>query len=85
MGGKEGRVEVEKELGRDDGTKKVSRAEGGYLNEFDTVAGELRQGLVQSPLVPFGATVEVAKIMDECRRQLGVVYLFEKESGTPCN
>lgn len=75
----------EAELIRYDGSREVFQAEGGYLNEFDTVAGEIRQGLVQSPLVPPGATVEVMKIMDECRRQLGLVYPFEEESGTPYN
>ena len=74
----------EAELVRADGTKEIFQAEGGYLHEFDTVAGEIRQGLAQSPLVPPGATVEVMKIMDECRRQLGLVYPFEKEGGTPC-
>lgn len=75
----------EAELIREDGTREVFQAEGGYLNEFDTVAGEIRQGQVQSPLVPPSSTVEVMKMMDECRRQMGLVYPFEKEGRMPCD
>lgn len=55
------------------------RGEGGYLNEFDCVAREIREGLTQSRLVPLQATLDVMEIMDECRRQMGLVYPFEKE------
>lgn len=56
----------------------VFKANGGYLNEFDMVAGEIRSGLTQSILVPPSATVDVMEILDECRRQLNLVYPFEK-------
>lgn len=56
----------------------VFKAEGGYLNEFDVVAGEIRKGLTQSLLVPPSATVDVMEILDECRRQMKLVYPFEK-------
>lgn len=56
----------------------VFKADGGYLNEFDVVAGEIRSGLIQSALVPPSSTVDVMEILDECRRQLNLVYPFEK-------
>ncbi len=52
---------------------------GGMRNEFDLVAREIREGLVQSRYVPHKATVEVMQILDECRRQMGLVYPFEQE------
>ena len=54
------------------------KAEGGYHNEFDVAAGEIRKGLTQSLLVPPSATVDVMEILDECRRQMKLVYPFEK-------
>ncbi len=50
---------------------------GGILNEFDLAAGEIREGLTESRFVPHQATLDVMKIMDECRRQLNLVYPFE--------
>lgn len=63
---------------RKGGKNEVFKADGGYLNEFDVVAGEIRDGLTQSPLVPPAATVDVMEILDECRRQMKLVYPFEK-------
>ena len=68
------------ELIRRDGTREVFHGDGGCLNQFDLVAGEIRSGLLQSPLVPPGVTVDVMKILDECRRQMGLVYPFEQDS-----
>lgn len=53
------------------------RGDGSYLNELDKVAGEIRRGLLQSELVPPSATVDVMEILDECRRQMKLVYPFE--------
>ncbi len=53
------------------------KADGGYLNEFDVVAGEIRDRLIQSPLVPPSSTVDVMEILDECRRQMRLAYPFE--------
>lgn len=65
-------------LTRKGGPEEVFQADGGYLNEFDVAAGEIRLGLTQSPLVPPSATIDVMEILDECRRQMGLVYPFEK-------
>ena len=48
------------------------------LNEFDVVAEEIRAGLTESVLVPPSATMDVMEIMDECRKQIGLVYPFER-------
>ena len=50
-----------------------------YTNEFDLVADEIRAGLTESRFVPHRATADVMEIMDECRRQMGLVYPFEAE------
>ena len=50
-----------------------------YLTEFDIAADEIRSGLISSVLVPPEATVAVMKIMDECRRQMRLVYPFERQ------
>lgn len=52
------------------------RTDGGYFNEFDAAAGEIRGGLIKSLLVPPAAATDVMEILDECRRQLGLIYLF---------
>lgn len=47
------------------------------LNEFDRVSEEIRAGRTESAFVPPRATMDVMEIMDECRRQIGLVYPFE--------
>ena len=47
------------------------------LGEFDAVAEEIRAGLCESAFVPHRATLDVMRVMDECRRQIGLVYPFE--------
>lgn len=65
-------------LKRKQGGSKVFKGDGSLLNEFDLVAREIRKGLTESRYVPHGATLDVMRILDECRRQLGLVYPFEK-------
>lgn len=50
-----------------------------YLNEFDRCAHEIKNGMKQSVYIPFEATLDCMKIMDECRRQMGLVYPFENK------
>ena len=47
------------------------------LKEFDLVAEEIRAGRKESAYIPPRATLEVMEILDECRRQIGLVYPFE--------
>ena len=68
------------ELRKKDGTVKEIREATTLLNEFDRAAEEIRLGRIQSAYVPARATVDVMDIMDECRRQMNLVYPFEKET-----
>jgi predicted dehydrogenase len=45
-----------------------------YVDEFDTVAYEIREGLTESGMVPLSSTSDVMHIMDEIREQIGLVY-----------
>lgn len=56
----------------------VFRGVMGYVCEFDTVAAEIREGLTESRMVPLQATSDVMHIMDECRRQMGLIYDCEE-------
>lgn len=67
---------------RKGGKNEVFKADGGYLNEFDVVAREIRAGLTQSLLVPPSTTIDVMEILDECRRQMDLVYPFEDQAST---
>ena len=49
-----------------------------YLTEFSRAAEEIRSGRTESVFVPQQATLDCLKIMDECRRQMHLVYPFEK-------
>ena len=64
-------------LERAAGGTETFRAYGGMLNEFDLAASEIRSGRTESAWVPHAATLDVMKLMDECRRQMGLVYPFE--------
>ena len=48
-----------------------------YLNEFDRCAKEIRDGRKESAYIPFEATLCTMRIMDKCRRQMGLKYPFE--------
>ena len=45
-----------------------------YLDEFDTVAKEIREGLKESRMVPLKATSDVMHLLDEIRAQMGLNY-----------
>ena len=50
----------------------------GYEYEIREVHRCLLEGLTESPLVPHAETVRVMKLMDECRRQWGMVFPEEE-------
>jgi hypothetical protein len=45
-----------------------------YLDEFDRVAQEIREGLKESKMVPLKATSNVMHLLDEVRAQIGLNY-----------
>lgn len=45
-----------------------------YLDEFDTVAREIRAGQTESTMVPLQATSDVMHILDTVRQEIGLVY-----------
>ncbi len=46
----------------------------GYVHEIAEVVRCLREGLGESPLVPLDESIEIMRILDECRRQIGLTY-----------
>lgn len=45
-----------------------------YMDEFDKVAEEIGRGLTESEVYPLKSTLDIMKIMDEIRGQIGLVY-----------
>ena len=58
--------------------REVFKGSTSYKTEFDAVAKEIKEGLKTSRLVPAEATLDIMRIMDECRKQMDLVYPFEK-------
>lgn len=56
------------------GTRETARGDGGYRNEFDRVAEEIRAGRTESAFVPLEDTLAVLELLEECKRQLGLDY-----------
>jgi predicted dehydrogenase len=56
----------------------VRSTSGLYLCQFDTVAEEIMAGKLESEKVSVSSSIDTMKILDECRRQMGLVYPFEK-------
>ena len=61
-----------------DGKKENFKGKTDYLTEFTRAADEIRAGKTESDYIPFEATRSCMLIMDECRRQMNLVYPFEK-------
>ncbi|MGN0468975.1 MAG: Gfo/Idh/MocA family protein [Acutalibacteraceae bacterium] len=57
--------------------KTVFNGKTDYLTEFTRAAEEIKKGKNQSDYIPFKATKDCMQIMDECRRQMNLVYPFE--------
>lgn len=57
---------------------KIFRGKTDYLTEFSRVAEEIKQGKHESDFVSLNNTLECMNIMDECRKQMNLVYPFEK-------
>ena len=45
-----------------------------YMDEFDKVAEEIRPGLTESRVYPLKSTLDIMRIMDEIRGQIGLEY-----------
>ena len=60
------------------GKKESFKGKTDYLTEFTRAAEEIKAGKTESDYIPFAATRDCMKIMDECRRQMGLVYPFEE-------
>ena len=58
--------------------KTVFKGKTDYLTEFTKVAEEIEQNKKESLYIPFETTRNCMKIMDECRKQMNLVYPFEK-------
>lgn len=61
----------------DDGsrrTQRIPRIGNGYAHEIIEVNRCLREGLTESPVMPLDETLALMGVLDEMRRQVGVVY-----------
>lgn len=58
--------------------RKIFRGKTDYNTEFTRVAEEITNGIKESKFIPFQSTIDCMKIMDECRKQMNLVYPFEK-------
>ncbi len=61
-----------------DKKKKKIKGKTDYLTEFTRASEEIRAGKTDSDYIPRKATIDCLKIMDECRKQMNLVYPFEK-------
>lgn len=58
--------------------KQAFKGKTDYLTEFTRAAEEIKAGKTESDYIPFKATEDCMRIMDECRKQMGLIYPFEK-------
>ena len=45
-----------------------------YGKQFSNVAAEIRAGRIEGDKISANSTIEVMALMDECRKQLGLVF-----------
>jgi len=55
----------------------VMTGDQGYHFEAAEVARCLREGLQESPVMPLDESIQIAEIMDEVRRQIGLTYPWD--------
>ena len=60
------------------GKKRRLKGKTDYLTEFNRVAEEIQAGKKESAYVPLKATEDCMRIMDECRKQMNLIYPFEE-------
>lgn len=51
----------------------------GYEYEVEASIRAIRSGLTECPEMPHGETIRIMKMMDELRREWGIVYPFEEQ------
>lgn len=51
-----------------------------YARQFSNVAEEIRSGCTEGRMVPAQSTIDVMRILDECRRQMSFTYPCERPS-----
>ena len=68
-------------ISRHDGSEPetVEMANRGLAHEAEHAMERIRVGAIESDIQPWAATVSNMELMDEIRRQLGVVYPSERE------
>jgi predicted dehydrogenase len=83
--GTEGRIEIpdfwhatEATLVRSGETPVTTRGEMGYHFEAQEAMACLRAGEIESVLIPLDESLAIARIMDQVRAQIGVVYPMER-------
>ena len=62
---------------KNDTGKEIFNGKTDYLTEFTRAAEEISAGKTQSDYIPFSATKDCMKIMDECRKQMHLKYPCE--------
>ena len=65
-------------LKKANGKKEKIKGKTDYLTEFTRVSEEILNGKKESSFVPRKVTRDCMKIMDECRKQMNLVYPFEE-------
>lgn len=68
---------------REDESHSVTWPGMGYTYEAQEAARCVRAGLLESPMVPMTDTLAIMGQMDEIRRQIGMVYPRERDTGIP--
>lgn len=62
-------------------TEKYEKKALFYNTQFSNVAREIRAGLTESRMIPIQHTLDVMGLLDDCRRQMGVIYPQERNFG----